>query len=83
MKKPIKRAAAEGRNPSELFLKTEGSLYQRRGKPERVWADIRRHILQKLHTRIQQEQLLAVYAKDRSADIEPNTEDETKHPIPH
>lgn len=83
VKKPIKRAATEDRNLSESFLNTEGSLYRRRGKPERVWAEIKREIFQKLHTRIQKERLLAVSAKDRCVNNVMNTEDENKHPMPH
>jgi hypothetical protein len=82
MKKPIKRAAVRDRNPSESFLSTEGSLYRRRGKPERAWAEIRRAIFRKLHSRIQKERLLAVSAKDRSPDNKLNTENETKHLMP-
>ena len=82
MEEPIKRAAAERGNPSESFLKNGGPLYRRRGKPERVWAEIRRQILQKLHTRIQKERLLADAGKDRSADNELNTKHEAKRSLP-
>jgi hypothetical protein len=36
-------------------VKTESSLYRRRGKPERVMAEIRQTLLQKISARLEKE----------------------------
>jgi hypothetical protein len=42
----------------------DGSLYRRRGKPERVMAEIRREILRKISARLKKERAAHVLMKD-------------------
>jgi hypothetical protein len=51
----------------ERVVIIEPSLYRRRGKPERVWAEIKRQLLRKISARIKSERIALASGEEKSS----------------